>query len=127
MAGLRPLYEDRRHLKRLPFQLRRMSCGVALLHGDVMNAHFFEANILGSEFFFFSKNDLHKLSRKQVDESVFLNDSNCYWQSMCSGEMEHRASFLTGECFRSHFWWALNFHQALFSGIVVLQHFDFSF
>ena len=32
-----------------------------------------------------------------VDRGVFLNDQNCYWQSICSGEIVHRASFLTGE------------------------------
>ena len=62
---------------------------------------FFEANILGSEFLFFLENsDLSKnFSRQQVDKTVFLNDSNCYWQSICSGEIVHRASFLTGEFF----------------------------
>ena len=67
-----------------------------------MNAgFFFEANVLGSEL---------KCSRKQVDKTVLLNDSNCCWQSISSEEIVHRASFLTGElCFLSHFWWALNF------------------
>ena len=65
-----------------------------------MNAQFFfEANILGSGFqFFLNNNDLLKFSRKQVDKTVFLNDSNCYWQPICSEEIVHRASFLTGEC-----------------------------
>ena len=36
-------------------------------------------------------------SRKQVDKKVFLNDSKGYWQSTCSEEIVHRASFLTGE------------------------------
>ena len=64
-----------------------------------MHASFFEANILGSEFFFFLKNsEVIKFSRKQGDKTVFLNDVNCYWQSICSGEIVHRASFLTGDC-----------------------------
>ena len=50
-------------------------------------------------FIFFLKNgELLKISRKQVDKTLFLNDSNCYWQSMCSEEIVRRASFLTGEC-----------------------------
>ena len=62
-----------------------------------MDAFFFEANILGSEFPFFFKKKKHKFftfSRKQVDKTFFLNDSNC----CCSGEIAHRASFLTGDC-----------------------------
>ena len=46
---------------------------------------------------FFVYSELLKFSRKQVDKTVFLNDSNCYWQSICSGEIVHRASFLMGE------------------------------
>ena len=42
--------------------------------------------------------DLLQFFRKQVDKTVFLNDSNCYQQSVCSGEVVDRASFLTGEC-----------------------------
>ena len=60
---------------------------------------FFEANILGSEFnyFFFESSELLKFPRTQVDTGVFLNDSNCYCQTICSEEIVHRASFLTGE------------------------------
>ena len=51
-----------------------------------------------------------KFSRQHVDRTVFLNDQNCYWQSICSGEIVHRAS--DGRIgSRSHFWWALNFHD----------------
>ena len=62
---------------------------------------FFEANVLGSEFHFLLKNnDLFKISGTHVDKTVFLNDSNCHWQSICSGEIVHRASFLMREfCF----------------------------
>ena len=63
-----------------------------------MNARFFEANILGSEFdFFLNKSDLQKFSRKQVDKTVFLNDSNCFWQSIWSEEVVYCASSLMGE------------------------------
>ena len=73
--------------------------GLAHQHWGGNPRPFFAANTLGSEFdFFFENSDLLKLSRKQVDKTVFFNDSNCYWQSMCSGEIVHRASFLTGEC-----------------------------
>ena len=45
-----------------------------------MNALFFEADILGSEFLFFlgENNELLKIFLQQVDKTVFLNDSNCY-------------------------------------------------
>ena len=60
-----------------------------------MNAvfFFFEANILGFDFFFEIKSELLKFSRPHVDRSVFLNDQNCSWQSICSEEIVHRASF----------------------------------
>ena len=48
-------------------------------------------------FFIFFNSELLEFSRKQVDKTVFLNDSNCYWQSICSREIVHRASFLKGE------------------------------
>ena len=75
--------------------------------GDVMNARSFWANILGSEFFFNS--ELLKFSRKQVDKTVFLNDWNCYWQSTCSEEVVHRASFLTGYFFGTSLLVAIEF------------------
>ena len=62
----------------------------------MMNASFFEANALGSEFHFLKNSDLLKFPRKQVDKNVFLNVSNCYWQPICLEEIFHRASFLTG-------------------------------
>ena len=54
-----------------------------------MNARFFffEAKILGLEFhfsFFFLKKELSQFSRQHIDRTVFLNDSNCYWQSIRS-------------------------------------------
>ena len=57
-----------------------------------MDAFFFLGQI-----FFFKNSELLKISRKQVDKTVFFNDQNCYWQSICSGEIFQRASFLTGE------------------------------
>ena len=100
--------------------------------GDVMSACFFEASVLCSEFHFFKSSEFHKFSRQQVDKTAFFNDQNCYWQSICSGEIVQRASFSDGtKCFRSHFWWPLNFHDLFvtrhFSGIVVLQHSDVLF
>ena len=63
-----------------------------------MNTRFFESNIRGFEFHFFKKNsELLLFSRQRVDRTVFLNNQNCYWQSICSGEIVHRASFLAGE------------------------------
>ena len=64
-----------------------------------------------------------KISPPKKNMLTGLNDQNCYWQSICSGEIVHRASFLT------FFWWALNFHdlfvtRPFFCGVVVLQHFD---
>ena len=37
--------------------------------------------------------DLLQFPRKQVVKTVFLNDSNCYWQSTCWEEIVRRASF----------------------------------
>ena len=64
-----------------------------------MNARFFLRQIFGAlNFIFLSKNsELLIFSRQHVDMTVFLNDQNCYWQSICSGEIVHRACFLTGE------------------------------
>ena len=59
---------------------------------------FFEANTLGSEFHFFKNSKLLKFA-KHVEKTVFLNDSTCYWQSISSEEIVHRASFLTGDFF----------------------------
>ena len=72
---------------------------------------FFEADIRGFEFqFFFKTSELLKFSRQHVDRTVFLNDQNCYWQSICSEEIVHSRFFSAGRIgFRSHFWWALNF------------------
>ena len=50
----------------------------------------FAETVRGCVFFSFFRN--------RVDKTVSLNDSNCYWQSICSGEIVHRASFLTGDC-----------------------------
>ena len=77
-----------------------------LAAGDAMNASFFETDAIGSEFHFLKNSELLRFSREQVDKTAFLHDSNCYWQSICSGENVHRASFLTGEM-----WCALNFHD----------------
>ena len=63
------------------------------MSGNVTNARFYEANILRPEFQFFPKNELLTFSRKQFDKTVFLNDSYCYCQSICSGEVVHRAFF----------------------------------
>ena len=56
-----------------------------------MNARFFLRQILlalSFMFFFFCKiASCFKISRKHVDKTVFLSDSNCYWQSICSEEL----------------------------------------
>ena len=82
-------------------------------------------------FIFFLKNsELLKCSRQHVDRTVFLNDQNYSWQSICSGEIVHSRFFSHGRIgFRSHFWWALNFHdlfvtRPFFGWIVVIQHVD---
>ena len=69
--------------------------------------------------FFVEISELLKISRKQVDKTAFLNDSNCHWQSICSEEIVHRASFLTADCVFFDF---LRYvcDQPFFSGIVVL-------
>ena len=77
--------------------------------------------------------ELLKSSRQRFDGTVFLNDQNCYWQSICSGEIVFSRFFSDGRIgFRSHFWWALNFHdvfvtRSLFGWILLLQHFDVFF
>ena len=99
--------------------------------GDVMNARFFLANIRGFEFhlFLWKNSEVLKVSRQHVDRTVFLNDQNCYWQSICSEEIVHLRFFSDGRIgFRSHLWWALNLQdlfltRPFFRWIVVLQHF----
>ena len=65
--------------------------------------------------------------------TAFFNTQNYYWHSICSGEIVHRVSFLTGESvFESTSGGRLNLHDLLVtrpfvSGIVVLQHFDLDF
>ena len=68
--------------------------------GDVMNASSFGAHILGSVFFFFEESSElpFNCKEKEVDKTVSLYDSNCYWQTICSEEIVHRTSFLMGDC-----------------------------
>ena len=56
-----------------------------------MNARCFGSQYSGTN------NELFKVSRQHVHRGVFLNGPNCHWQSICSGELVHRASNLTGE------------------------------
>ena len=58
---------------------------------------FSEASIRGFEFSFLKNSELLKFSRQHVDRTVFINDQICDWQSICSEEIVHRASFLMGE------------------------------
>ena len=102
--------------------------------GDVMNALFFEAFNPGFEFllcFFLKNSELLKFSRQHVDRGVFLNDQNCYSQSICAEEIVHSRFFSDGRLgFRSHFWWALNFHDLFLTRPILvglLQHFDVFF
>ena len=51
-----------------------------------------------SRFFSHKKNVFEATSGgPYVDRTVSVNDNTCYWQSICSREIVHRASFLTGE------------------------------
>ena len=55
-----------------------------------MNARFFlRQMLLALSFIFFFCNiaSCLKISRKHVDKTVFVSDSNCYWQSICSEEL----------------------------------------
>ena len=97
-----------------------------------MNARFFLRKIFGAlnVIFVFCKNiELLKLSRQLVVRTVFLNDQSCHWQSICSEEIVVLRFFCDGRIgFRSHFCWALNFHdlfvtRPFFGSIVVLQLF----
>ena len=67
-------------------------------------------------------------SRQHVDRTVVLNDQNCYWQSVRSEDMVHRAALLTEEIvFEATSVLSVEFpcfvcDQGLFAGSVVLQH-----
>ena len=51
----------------------------------------------------FSWSELLNCSRQHVDRTVFLNDQNCHWQSICSGEIVHSRFFSDWRNgFRSH-------------------------
>ena len=55
--------------------------------------------------------------QQHVDRTVLFNDQNCCWQSICSEEIVCHAFFWRErKCFRSHFWWALNFHDLFVTG-----------
>ena len=77
-----------------------VSNSLVLTSGDVMQARvfFLRQILLALSFIFLKNSEVLNFPRKQVDKTVFLNDSSCYWQSICSGEIVHRASVLTGDC-----------------------------
>ena len=61
---------------------------------------FLKPNVPGFELHFFGrkKRVAQILKANVLTGLYFFSDQNCDWQSICSGEIVHRASFLMGEC-----------------------------
>ena len=75
---------------------------------------FLRQMLLALIFIFFGKiASCLKFSRKQVDKNVFFNDSNCLLAVNLFGRNGPSRFFSDGRlCFRSRFYWALNFHDS---------------